>query len=1650
MSITLGPKLRQLSHNETLSSLESWFSMVRYNLALNKEFQQFLKIGVKFGRKSRAKPSRDLKDDTTGEASARVSKETKCVQVDMMLDQVANWADVIPRNDITKDCESLDDVWQTIRRYYNLETTGSLLNQAWNLVRQPDETPQALYSRLKQLYDDNLLRAQGLTHLGSQLTEDEEITPTLQNTIVLHWLELLHPRLRDVVTQRFSAELRDKTYATIFPEISRSINDLIAEATTGASVMRFTSSSRRGYGRGRQTFRDNSFRSDRGRGFSSASTGFKQGCDYCRLAKRQCYRSHDMRDCIFLSQDNAKVYGATEYESEQEYDEEHNEHVDAYMVTEHILNRVSSFASPVLPLYLHHDLVNCTLDSGATCNTVKSSLAKQCGLQVRQTNQTVRLADGNTPLRVEGETDMTFHRNGREFHMVALVVTQSDTDILCGMPFMTSNDIALRPARSEIIIAGEEVVKYDPVSSKPKVLRVCQSYDVVSRSRQVILPGQSWSFKLPPDYDPSVPVAIEPRYDTSDNSRKKETSLWPPPQIVEPVDGVVSVPNKSADPIIMKRTEKVVKVLKTYEPPDVAPTSDIPVKSRRVLPDFVKDIKKVVPFSTPVQLDPDNLLTPSTKVLFKEVLEEYDNVFDPKISRYNDHSGICKVEINMGNTKPPQRKGRIPLYGKSNMELLQQKMDELEAEGILRKPQELGIKVEYVSPSFLVRKRSGDFRLVTDFTAIAPYIKPVPSMLPDVNTTLLKIGSWKYIVRTDLTKSYHQLELKRSSMRYCGVVTPFKGTRVYTAGVMGLPGTESTLEEMTCYVLGDLVERGIVAKIADDLFIGGNTETELLDNFRLVLNRLQENNLKLSAKKTAIAPMSTEILGWTWSGGKLQAGAHRIAALAACDRPETVSGMRSYLGSYKFLCRVLKDYAVLLDPLEAAIAGKDGKVKISWSDELSAAFKKSQESLRDNKAVTLPVSSDILWIVTDGSLKNKAVGATLYIVRNGVTKLGGFFSSKVSKCQAGWLACEIEGIAIAAALHHFAPLIRQSVHRPRVLTDSKPCVQACVKFSRGQFSTSARLCTFLNAVGNYRAEVTHIPGSLNLASDFASRSPVECVNPRCEMCKFVNELAESVVAGVTIADIESGRVKVPFTNPVSWLETQEECVDLKQVKFWLGQGSTLSRKQRKMEDVRRYLSAKVMINSKGLLVRKEAQPLKAVHDRIVVPRSVVVGLLTSLHIQLGHPSAFQMKRVVGRYFFALDLDRYVHETTASCQICAAVRDIPHALIKQSTGPPPDTIGQTFAADIVKRHRQKIFIMRETVTSYTTASIIKDETTEAVTEAILAACSKLRPACASEIVIRVDPASAHKSLFKDNDNSLTKYSIRLDIGRIKNANKNPGIDKAIKEFIHELQTRLPQGGPISAITLDLTIATLNSRLRSSGLSAHELWTQRDQVSGCQLPIQDREVIMQQDKTRRDNHRYSELSKAKGRGAHPIPNVAIGDLVYIYSDGNKLAPRQRYMVVSIAGEWCKVRKMDNTLFASVTYDVRLDEIYKVPGFDFVDTQYTEDSDDDSDMVPVSWDCLPQLTRPKADRPKPIASDSLPNVQAPILPEVRAPNSPIVFRPPGSPSTPTIPIACNSPVGGPPGSPITGPPTQRRPGLRSTDKLRAPPHLKDFDRE
>ena len=151
---------------------------------------------------------------------------------------------------------------------------------------------------------------------------------------------------------------------------------------------------------------------------------------------------------------------------------------------------------------------------------------------------------------------------------------------------------------------------------------------------------------------------------------------------------------------------------------------------------------------------------------------------------------------------------------------------------------------------------------------------------------------------------------------------------------------------------------GTVAKLADDLYIGGNSLHEVKESWRSVLGALSRCNLKLSPSKTIVCPRSTTILGWVWTEGRLSASKHRIATLSSCSPPENAKGLRSFIGAYKVLSRVIKGCSRFLSPLEVAVAGKSSTESIKWSEELQQAFSDAKAQLNKNSSIVLPKKTD--------------------------------------------------------------------------------------------------------------------------------------------------------------------------------------------------------------------------------------------------------------------------------------------------------------------------------------------------------------------------------------------------------------------------------------------------------------------------------------------------------------------------------------------------------------------------------------------------------------------------------------------------------------------------------------------------------------------
>ena len=121
--------------------------------------------------------------------------------------------------------------------------------------------------------------------------------------------------------------------------------------------------------------------------------------------------------------------------------------------------RVNTKQSPFFKEFYLHNPLRLTLDSDAETNMIRETVAKSIGANICKSSQLARQADGLTPLKVIREIHFVLLRGGTNLHLDALVVEDLDVEVLAGTPLLVSNDISIRPVKSQITI-GKTVIHY--------------------------------------------------------------------------------------------------------------------------------------------------------------------------------------------------------------------------------------------------------------------------------------------------------------------------------------------------------------------------------------------------------------------------------------------------------------------------------------------------------------------------------------------------------------------------------------------------------------------------------------------------------------------------------------------------------------------------------------------------------------------------------------------------------------------------------------------------------------------------------------------------------------------------------------------------------------------------------------------------------------------------------------------------------------------------------------------------------------------------------------------------------------------------------------------------------------------------------------
>ena len=262
----------------------------------------------------------------------------------------------------------------------------------------------------------------------------------------------------------------------------------------------------------------------------------------------------------------------------------------------------------------------------------------------------------------------------------------------------------------------------------------------------------------------------------------------------------------------------------------------------------------------------------------------------------------------------------------------------------------------------------------------------------------------------DFSNYYWQNGIPVEDSAKLAVVHPYGGLRVYTVLPQGLRNSAEWGSEILARIYGDMVQSKKCTRIADQIYVLGESLTDLLDNFKEVLSRARTAGLTFKPAKVIVCPKTTVILGWQKSGNMWSPTEHVTAPLSKADPPTTIKKMRGWLGAYRQICKTIPNHASFIQTFEQLVGGKASRDRITWTPDLIQKFDEAKKSVATVTPITVPRPSDKLHIFTDWSQDSNAVGGRLVINRSedgkNIQINGGEFSCRLKGAQSRWTPCE--------------------------------------------------------------------------------------------------------------------------------------------------------------------------------------------------------------------------------------------------------------------------------------------------------------------------------------------------------------------------------------------------------------------------------------------------------------------------------------------------------------------------------------------------------------------------------------------------------------------------------------------------------------------
>lgn len=165
-----------------------------------------------------------------------------------------------------------------------------------------------------------------------------------------------------------------------------------------------------------------------------------------------------------------------------------------------------------------------------------------------------------------------------------------------------------------------------------------------------------------------------------------------------------------------------------------------------------------------------------------------------------------------------------------------------------------------------------------------------------------------------MKNGYHQIEIEDAHKERSAFTVGPLGFYEYVKMPFGLSNSPATYQRVMDECLGELNMKICIIYL-DDLIIFSKDFDEHLERLDIVLTRLKECNLKLSAEKCFFIKQKVKFLGHVVRGNGVETDPEKVEKIKNWPTPIDADALRYFIAFAGYYLRFIKDFSKIAKPL---------------------------------------------------------------------------------------------------------------------------------------------------------------------------------------------------------------------------------------------------------------------------------------------------------------------------------------------------------------------------------------------------------------------------------------------------------------------------------------------------------------------------------------------------------------------------------------------------------------------------------------------------------------------------------------------------------------------------------------------------------------